>query len=90
MKHASAQQIEPGAPIHPSFHTLQPVDLPLRLSVAPCERQSGLHRRFIQQQPGGEPLQVGNLALRYGFSRYLDDAEYSFPGCRTEQNARKT
>jgi hypothetical protein len=42
MKHSHSWQIELGTPVHLPFDQLQPIDLSLKLAVAPREAQGVL------------------------------------------------
>jgi hypothetical protein len=62
IEHAQAQQIELGATIHLAFDELQPIDLPLRLPIAPNLRESSAYRSLIVLKTSDEFSQRCTIA----------------------------
>ena len=50
----SPKEVEASAAVHASLQQLEPVDLPLKLPVAPGQRESGPYRGSVQVQIAGK------------------------------------
>src|SRR5688572_807644 len=77
---ARTQQIQFPPPVHLPLHTFQPVDASLRSPVAPLQRQSRSHRRFVGPHPSGyadQRCQTTLCSLLQPSNRWLEQAAKS-------------
>jgi len=67
LQNTCSQQVELRPPLHLPLDQLEPGDLSFGLSIAPRQRQRGLHRGFVLIQTSGEGCQLtfGGLILRW-------------------------